>query len=293
MCRMSAPTGLPVFISTEADLQRVVQLGSTPETIVLEFKTDLNAWRQKEKAEKRKAQKETCRDISAFANHLGGCILVGVSEKKHGDATVADECVGLDDIDGRTKWIGQAIRNYLVPSTMSLDVVPVIIGGKSLLALNIRASRDLVALWDREDHTVEYLRRTPHGKEWMNPDEALRHALDASRMKKLAFLEAKARVTGDSIVELVSGVDRLIEAHGPNMPYGFARVHNAIVNLGQVGNEDFELRVTVGTAQPRNVLIPYGALRHAWVTTVGRLGLHLELQLVHTREDEIVLERIR
>jgi hypothetical protein len=296
---MTSPLMLPAFVQSENDLLRIVKLGETPESHVLEFKADLNAWRSKDSSERRKARKETCRDISAFANHIGGCLLFGVTETRSGELKVADAFVGLDDVDGRVQWITQAVRSYLVPSTLTIDVVPVAIGKQRLLALNIPASRDCVALWDSDEHTVEYLRRTPHGKEWMNPDEAIRHTLDASRTKKTAFLRAKERLgdTSNVQVALVGGVDRLVEERGANTPYSFARVHSATIYLGRVGDEDFELRVTIPSgspAGPESVLIPYGSIRQVWTTVDSKLGLDLDLRLTcFGSKSSITLDRAR
>ena len=38
---------------------------------------------------------------------------------------------------------------------------------------------------------IEYVRRTSHGKDWMNPDEVERHLMNGSRAAKLALLAAK------------------------------------------------------------------------------------------------------
>ncbi len=299
---MTSPNTPPAFVQSEDDLLRIVQLEKTPESHVLEFKKDLDAWRNENSSERRKAQKETCRDISAFANHLGGCLLYGVTEKRVGELKVADAFVGLDDVDGRVQWITQAIRNYLVPSTLTVGVVTVTSDNHKILALNIPASRECVALWDSSDHTVEYLRRTPHGKEWMNPDEALRHTLDASRTKKLAFLQAKERIDRCNIanvqVALVGGIDRLVEERGVSAPYGFARVHGATVFLGQMGDEDFELRVAISSSSPSPgsecVLVPYGSIRHVWMTVDNKLGLDLDLRLTcYGSKSTITLDRVR
>jgi hypothetical protein len=71
---------LPTFIRSSLEFRSVVQLGSTPESLVLEFKANINAWNAPAGKVRTKAQKETCRDVAQFANTVGGCLLVGVNE---------------------------------------------------------------------------------------------------------------------------------------------------------------------------------------------------------------------
>ena len=65
-------------------------------------------------------------------------------------------------------------------------------GGGAIVAINVPARDHLVTVWDREQHTAEYLRRTHQGKAWMNPDEMEKHLMNGSRaayLKMLSLLE--------------------------------------------------------------------------------------------------------
>ena len=62
---------LPVFIHSVADFCAAVQLGSTPESLVLEFKKQIDGWNAPNRHDREKAQQETCRDIAQFVNTLG------------------------------------------------------------------------------------------------------------------------------------------------------------------------------------------------------------------------------
>ena len=157
----------PAFIYTPSDFAAVVQLGTTTESLFLDFKKTINA-----KAPD--AQQETCRDIAQFANTEGGCLVIGVNERQDPitGIKVADSISGLPDPDQIQQWIEQAIRNYLVPATFSHDVSIIQEPRGTVIAVNIPPSRHLVALWDNRGKrpTIEYVRRTSHGKDWMNPD---------------------------------------------------------------------------------------------------------------------------
>jgi predicted HTH transcriptional regulator len=152
-----------VYIRTVEELVAVVK---TPESLVLEFKKTIDKWNtpktvkgwEKLRAE---AQQETCRDIAQFANTNGGCLLIGVQERVD-PATqlkVADGICGVNDPEGMKDWIEKAICNYLVPATFSHDIKEIHDPMGIVLAVNIPASIHTVALWNREQHTIEVVRR--------------------------------------------------------------------------------------------------------------------------------------
>ena len=72
---------IPRFIRSYTEFQDAVQLGSTTESLVLEFKEKIDSSGAYVYDVKQKAQKETCRDISQFTNTFGGCLLIGVEEE--------------------------------------------------------------------------------------------------------------------------------------------------------------------------------------------------------------------
>jgi hypothetical protein len=115
----------------------------------------------------------------AVRQHAGGCLLVGVTEcfdQTHG-LRIAYAIQPVLDIDNLRQWIKQAITNHLVPSTFIHDLTPITRQEGKILAINVPASRHLVSLWNKQKGTVEYLRRTNHGQERMNPDEVERIVL--------------------------------------------------------------------------------------------------------------------
>lgn len=279
---------LPIFIRSAPEFQSVVQLGITPESLVLEFKQTVNDWNppagDPQRQERRKeAQKEMCRDIAQFVNTLGGCLLIGVAERF--DASrglkVADTIAPVKDAEQLRQWIEQTIVNYLVPSTFSHDVVGIELPEGMVLAINIPASRHLVWLWDSDDHTTESLRRTSHGKEWMNPDETERHLMDGSRAGKLALLATKER---SDRVEIAGGVwlrqtlyDTSAQRWNPTGP----------ITFGQIGEYWFELCVPNQRWLPR-VTIPYGLIEEVWVGTSGAVTLMLKVRIIMQERDKIV-----
>jgi hypothetical protein len=147
----------------------------------------------------------------------GGVLLVGVTEIAGPNGRkVAGEVRPVDDVDGLQNWIEQAIRNYLTPSTFARAVLVVDTAVGPILAVNVEPSVHLVALWHADLKAgIEYLYRTDHGKQWMNPDEVERHLMNASRATRLAVQDVKAKVMlalhsddGNPCIEIPYGVIR-------------------------------------------------------------------------------------
>src|SRR5688572_20166530 len=133
---------LPTFIRSANDLAASVTIGTTRETLHLEFKATIDGWNASKDDVRRLAQKELCRDIVQFANSLGGVLLLGVEESKGGatGTRVASGIAPVKDIDTLTQWIEQAIVNFVVPSTLSHDISPISTGTGPVLAVNIPPS---------------------------------------------------------------------------------------------------------------------------------------------------------
>lgn len=280
---------LPTFIRSALEFESAVQLGGTPESLVLEFKAKVDGWNAPAKTPKKDLQKETSRDVAQFANTLGGCLLIGVNERSdptHG-VNVAQSITPVKEVDKLRQWIEQAIINYLVPSTFSHDVTPIALPQGSILAINVRASRHIVSLWDRDNHTVEYVRRTSHGKEWMNPDEVERHLMDGSRAAKLAIIAAKEGTKSER-VEVASGLWlRHRSANGPDQRWN----PGGPITIGQMEEYWFELRLPNAKRKTCSVTIPYGLIREAWVSASGIVTLLLTVRVIVPSDgDELTLE---
>lgn len=281
---------LPTFIRSAPEFQSAVQLGITPESPVLEFKETVNDWNppagDPQRQERRKeAQRETCRDISQFANTLGGCLVIGVTERLDpiSGIKVADSIAPVKDVEKLRQWVEQAIVNYLVPSTFTHDIVAIQLSEGSILAVNVPASRHLVSLWDHDNHTIEYVRRTSHGKDWMNPDEAERHLMDGSRAAKLAIIAAKEQARSDR-VEIAGGLwwrrtnlSTSAERWNPNRP----------ITFGQMQESWFELNVPTKRS-PCPVTIPYELVEAAWVGASGAVTLMLKVRIIMQEQDDNV-----
>ncbi len=248
---------------------------------MLEFKCKIDGWDGNKVATAN--QKEICRDLAQFANTFGGCILVGVKEELDPilGIKVASGLESVNQPERLKAYIERMIANYSVPSTFSHTVVPIAVDGFNILAINVPPSRHLVSVWDRNAGTVEYLRRTSHGKEYMNPDEVERYLMDGSRAAKLALNAAREQATSDKVD---AGGAWKEGPHG-----GFAR-QGLEFALGQLTDHWFEL---ISSAPNTNsqwpVTIPYGVVREAWVNASWVLALLLSVRIVF-RDNKLSLE---
>jgi hypothetical protein len=197
---------------------------------------------------------------------------------------VADSIAPIQEMEQLRQWIEQAIVNYLVPTTFTHDIVAIALPQGNILAVNVPASRHLVSLWDRANHTVEYVRRTSYGKDWMNPDEVERHLMDGSRAAKLALIAAKKQATS----ERVEIAGRLWQeyAGSPGRPQQWNPP--GPITSGQMGEYWFELRMP-HKQKTCSVTIPYGLIKEAWVDTSGTVTLLLAVRVI-MRHDELILE---
>jgi hypothetical protein len=284
----------PVFIRNAVDFRRAVRLGETKETLHLEFKRDIDGYRAGDDASRRKGRKEFCRDVAAFANAWGGCLLIGVEEGAGPVARVAVGLQGVDDYDGRRTWIEGAIGTFLVPK-VALTISDLVVEGETIIAVNVPASEKLVVLWDPEDRSIECFRRTNEGKgHRLHPDEMEAHAMNNRRASELMFRRVLRQtnpiVAGLWQVELASGVWMPGSASDPPS-YVPSRV-----TLGDtlVGEHDFGLRIErlkrpVDKVSAPVVRVPYGLLREAWITTDQKVGIFLDVRIVF-RGENVTLE---
>jgi hypothetical protein len=252
----------PVFIRTPSEFSAHVVAGTTPESLVLEFKEAVSGWNAPTDDVRRRAQKELCRDISQFANTRGGALLLGVAQRLEPSTgtSVAARVVPVSDIDKFIRWVEQAITNFLVPSTLSHEIVPVAVAPGPIVAVNVPASVHLVAVWDRQEHTIEYLYRTNHGKSWMNPDEAEAHMTSGSRAIRLMIEEAVAK-SGSKEVEIVGPICAVGSSGGVDEAARLSPHETPTL----VGLYDHHLEIKFHVHSSYQTLrVPLAAIRSAW-----------------------------
>lgn len=267
----------PRYLHTAEEVDAAIQLGHTTEGLHLEFKETINGVGATAADVLRKTRKELCRDITQFANHQGGCLLIGVAERMNAsNLKVAAQFAPVGEPDKLREWIEQAITDYCVPNTFTrhIDVIPHPSG--TLLAVNIPPSRIPIILWDRQDHTMQAVARNNHGKHYLNPDELERLRMTGSRAAKIAFDEATSGAINGEIF-LMSRIHQWSINHQKWFPRG----SQPPISFSTVTRDTFNLNV-----DNRAIAVPYGLIRECWRDIHKRptLLLHLDIGL-HTEGD--------
>jgi hypothetical protein len=170
--------------------------------------------------------------------HLGA---IGVQEERDVEINlkVAGSLVGVDDPDKVKERIETAIANHLVPATCTRDIATIVLDEGTMIAVNIEPSPGLVSVWDRAKHLIQYVRRTSHGKQYLNPDEVERLMSNGprGRMLRLRQTVARAAAGSASAVHISSPLSRQatdnsgLEPWQPPVP----------ILLGVIAEEFFEI----------------------------------------------------
>jgi hypothetical protein len=274
----------PRFIRSSSEFGQIVEFGRTTESLCLEFKSTVDGWLLPDGAKnrdrlKRDGQKELSRDISQFANAIGGCVLVGVQETSMpgSQLTLATGVEPLKDPQGLKHWIEQAIKNYLVPSTLRHDIHEIEMPVGHILAINVPPSRSLVAIWDDQNHTQEFVYRTSHGKAYMNPDDVERHRDGNSRAGKISFEMAMGAATVKDEVEVANGYWKMQDT-------GHKKVSVLGTKIGAATDQWVSLNVLeanmFGPPETTAFVVPYSLIREAWVAASGRVTILLSARPV-------------
>lgn len=272
-------------IRTTADLSNTVVIGVTTESLHLEFKREepagLKSQKQQDKIE---AQMELVADIIQFANAEGGVIVYGIDEGPGPTPGLktAKAIAPVKSADQLKEWIEQFIKKYAVPSTFSKDVVAIDAQQGAVVAVNVPPSRHLVSIWDREQHTIKYPKRTSFGQGWMNPDEAERHLMDGSRATRIALVDAcmgASQDTDGNIVEIIDGFYWSNATGQPQSRVGADHVSQLFVYIAKIEDYSFNLKV-VFLGKHYVFSLPFGVVHEAWRTPTNRVGLMLDVIFV-------------
>lgn len=138
-----APFAYPVPLLPR-DVERLLA-ERRPEGDQLDYKSDW--WRDQRR------KWEPAKDVGALANHLGGHIVIGVTEERDeiSRSTLPGEVVGVE-LDGKPRqMLTQALHNWLEPREVAdlVDVTELTVRGKTVLLVTVRPLIDGIAVVDR------------------------------------------------------------------------------------------------------------------------------------------------
>ncbi|MDB4963952.1 MAG: hypothetical protein JWP01_3951 [Myxococcales bacterium] len=269
-------------IRSETDLNRLVKVGTTTESAQLDFKGSLDRGPG--------AQAELGRDVAQFTNTDGGCLLIGVEERKDPTTNIktAIRVVGVKDADKDREDIEAWIRNVLTPADLDRKIEFIRTQGVVVLAVNVPASRRLIWVNDPgQPNKLEVVRRTNHGKEYMRPNEIERHWSNTPRAAQIAFEEAFKTVneinpTQTALpVEIVGGILRVNTRASTSLQKIIKRP-----TLGLRDETGFELRVPLGDSVP-TIRVPFELLATAWADN-AMINILCRAPIVYDAENELL-----
>jgi hypothetical protein len=272
----------PLFVRTREEFNRAVQLGSTAESEVLEFKADIGP--RGDPKQKAKSQLEVARDIAQFANGVGGCLIYGIEEERLDSGQIVGtrirEFVGIEE---KSQWIGQAITKHLVPSTLAVEFHPLTTASGTVLALNIPGHSESVLVWNAPNSIECVIRRGSH-KIFLNPSEMILHMTNKGRAVKITLCRLSADFEARKLhkeVILASGIWSRSAVTAGVRAERLVRSDERIT-LRRLSEYELELGCNGGDC----VSVPYGLVLEAWITADARIGLMLGAKIV--REDRLL-----
>lgn len=163
---------------TLADLQQLVT-DALPESKVIEYKKAFYVLNHADPDEKRKQHEELLKDVSCFANSIGGDVIIGVEAK---DGVPTDVCgFTHPNPDGLKLQLTEILQQHLEPRiSASMAVVPHSTGR---IVLVIRVHQSTIA-----PHRVVYQKQP--GQFWARSD-ANAYRMDVSEIRR-AFAGSKS-----------------------------------------------------------------------------------------------------
>ena len=103
----------------------------------------------KKQAVEKKKIKNWCKNVSAFANTIGGSLIFGISDN--------DEIVGVDDIKGDSEFVSQKIKERISPIP-AFNLRFEVIDDKKLIIVDIVAGKDTPYYYVGDGMTEAYIR---------------------------------------------------------------------------------------------------------------------------------------
>lgn len=155
-------------IKNQDDFKSLIHIGETPESIHWDYKQQFNDEKKSDIAV----------DLAAFANTLGGSLLIGVSEKNIDGRKVANTLFNIDDFERIKKSVYTSILDLISPH-IEVQVVPIKMDNVLIVAINVEPSVNLVSVSQEKNgpyYCFPY--RTDFGNRFMAFDEVERRMVD-------------------------------------------------------------------------------------------------------------------
>jgi hypothetical protein len=203
--------------------------------------------------------------------------------------TKATGTFAVRNVDGLLQFVEERISANLEPAVRIDPRIIKMEGGEEVVAINVEPTEDVVAVYDKNVRTgkvtIEYLRRTTVGKEWMKPYEVEHLMGNERRAMYLRLRRLRSEIGGQRVALMPQTI-------GANEFGKFEPIADSQhpVYMAEVESPDHFTLVVFHRPDRAGdktlVDLPYSMVDDAWITTNGdvegqaRLALSLTHKLI-------------
>ena len=263
------------YISTMADLERLVLMGVTTESTDIDFKLELKVEGLNQK-EKRKKSVELASDICQFANSFGGVLLVGIEEAEQGKngKKVAVSIPGVDNFEEVSRFINDSVLPLIHPKNLNIGLTCIgTENSNQVVAVNIRPLAVGVACVCDPilPYSSIYPYRTHYGKSYLHPTEVEKRMADSYRLIPIKLEELSSSTRDVKIYPslIKEPLDQL------------SRIDSKEENILLVGISKYEYCLNINGV---DINIPFSLTKDVWITEKNKIGILLSISLIITSD---------
>ena len=233
-------------IKNQDDFKSLIHIGETPESVHWDYKQQFND----------EKKSDIAIDLAAFANTLGGTLLIGVSEKNIDGRKVANNLFNIADFERIKKSVYTSILDLISPH-IDVQVVPIKMDNVLIVAINVEPSVNLVSVSQEKNgpyYCFPY--RTDFGNRFMAFDEVERRMVD--NKTRAMYLKLKKYFPTDRKVNVYPA-----PVANNKVEWRFEWIHNS------------ENEIRLDQNGYRSIDIPISFIEEVWN---GRGGICLKLR---------------
>jgi hypothetical protein len=253
------------FIRTKADLDRYIVLGQTLESELLDFKACVNFGDKTEEKIRSAAA-----DIVAFANNLGGNLVIGLTEKSNENGVrAAGAYIGIQDVEKYRVLYDSTLRSWIHPSSIEY-YTNYISYSENIQVLTVNVFpivNHLGAVYKSGIRELIYPIRTSYGNRFLSPVEIEERMNVEGRTKKVEIMK---NWNGNQLtVKIHSKIDT------SNPTSTFRDRNSGAVYISELRDDDFLLSFNGVYVES----IPYSFVTEFWRIGRDLFGLCLKCRL--------------
>lgn len=254
-----------VHISNAKDLFSYITIGITEENLFLDFKREIDL------SKKQNLSEELACDICQFINTDGGCLLIGIEERKNTSGVkVAHKLSPVTNYNEICQFINDSVLELIFPKKQLFEVIPINYR-KNDIVISINISPTQSSLYcvkhKNSNKYFQFPYRTNYGKKYFNFDELELRMHSSNREKYIKiqniWKDSKEVKLLTPIVKKTIKKEKLWD----HRDYS--------VFIGGIFENEIELLIN-----DRSINIPYGLITDVWNTEDNKIGLILSAKII-------------